>query len=73
MFMKIYLDVDAIIHLGDYIYENGGAGTGGSVGGRTHEPDHKIIDIKDYRIRYSQHKLDFQLQRMYQLMPLIAT
>jgi alkaline phosphatase D len=54
-------DMDAIIHLGDYIYENGGAGTGGSVGGRTHEPDHKIIDIKDYRIRHSQHKLDFQL------------
>lgn len=68
-----HLDIDAWIHLGDYIYENGGGGTGGTISGRDHEPTNEIISISDYRTRHSQHKLDFQLNRLHQLSPCIAT
>lgn len=54
-------DLDAVIHLGDYIYEYGVDGYGGSVAetiGRQHEPAHEIITLNDYRQRHAQYKSD---------------
>lgn len=54
-------DVDAVIHLGDYIYEYGTDGYGGSVSkqiGREHDPIHEIITLEDYRKRHAQYKSD---------------
>ncbi len=69
-------DLDAIIHLGDYIYEyeTGGYSTGAVTGaGRTYLPINEIITLSDYRIRHSHYKLDDQLQRAHQIHPFITT
>ncbi|WP_240653089.1 alkaline phosphatase D family protein [Sphingomonas crocodyli] len=57
--------VDAIVHLGDYIYEYGPDGYGGGTGkklGRNHEPPHEIVTLADYRTRHAQYKRDPDLQ-----------
>lgn len=60
-------DIDAVIHLGDYIYENGAAG---SIG-REHEPPYRIVELDDYRQRYSQYRLDPELRCVHQMYPFI--
>ena len=60
-------DVDAVIHLGDYIYENGSEGTIG----RPHEPAERITELDDYRQRYSQYRLDQDLRCIHQMYPFI--
>ncbi len=60
-------DIDAVLHLGDYIYENG---SGGSID-RPHEPPHKITELEDYRQRYSQYRLDPDLRCVHQMYPFI--
>ncbi|MCB0755253.1 MAG: alkaline phosphatase D family protein [Flavobacteriales bacterium] len=60
-------DVDAVIHLGDYIYENGSEG---SIG-RPHEPSERITELDDYRQRYSQYRLDPDLRCVHQMYPFI--
>ncbi len=66
-------DLDAVLHLGDYIYEyeEGGFGYSDEVG-RGHEPEHEILDLDDYRIRHSFYKLDPDLRRAHQQHPFIA-
>ncbi|CAM2011122.1 alkaline phosphatase D family protein [Acanthopleuribacter pedis] len=66
-------DLDAIIHLGDYIYEyeDGGYGYDDAVG-RGHEPANEIVSLSDYRVRYSFYRLDGDLQRAHQQHPFIA-
>ena len=58
--------IDAVIHLGDYIYEYGGAGSYGMesavAGERPHDPPHEIVTLADYRRRHAQYKSDPQLQ-----------
>jgi alkaline phosphatase D len=66
-------DVDALIHLGDYIYEYETGGFSSSVAGRTEEPTNEIISLSDYRIRHSHYKLDDQLKRAHQVLPFITT
>lgn len=63
-------DIDAVIHLGDFIYEYGD-GEYGDV--RELEPSEEILTLSDYRMRHSYYKLDPQLRRMMQQYPLIAT
>ena len=64
-------DLEAVIHLGDYIYEYGN--TGGFVGSvRPMEPDYEITSLPDYRTRHSLYKLDPNLTRMHQQHPIIA-
>ncbi len=63
-------DIDAIIHLGDYIYEYAD-GEFGDV--RDYEPSTEILNISDYRMRHSYYKLDPQLRRLHQQYPIIAT
>ena len=57
-------DMDAWLHLGDYIYEYGSGNS---------EPPYEITQLPDYRLRHSQYKMDVQSQRLHQLFPLIAT
>lgn len=66
-------DVDAIIHLGDYIYEYGISDfTPGSDTSRLHEPQVEITTLEEYRLRHSHYKLDPDLQEIHRQFPFIA-
>lgn len=54
-------DLDAVIHLGDYIYEYGTGGYGDTTLNRKAIPAKEIITLEDYRARYSQYRLDKDL------------
>jgi alkaline phosphatase D len=55
-------DIDAVLHLGDYIYEYPPGGYGDTTIGRVHIPAHELLTLQDYRDRYSQYRLDPDLQ-----------
>lgn len=63
-------DLDAVIHLGDYIYEYG---TGMYGGFRPYDPPHEILTLEDYRRRYRQYRLDRDLQEAHRQHPFIPT
>jgi alkaline phosphatase D len=66
-------DVDAVIHLGDYIYEYGQGGIlSNGDSNRRHQPPHEILTLSDYRIRHSLHKLDPDLRAVHQQYPFIT-
>ena len=68
-------DFDAVLHLGDYIYEYGHDGYGGDAGarlGRAHDPAHEIVTLADYRRRHAQYKLDAGSQAMHAAHSMIA-
>lgn len=57
--------LDAVIHLGDYIYEYGADGYGAETGralGRVAQPPHEIVTLADYRARHALYKSDPALQ-----------
>jgi alkaline phosphatase D len=62
-------DLDAVLHLGDYVYETGAS----SDGVRAHDPAHEMISLADYRRRHAQYKTDEHLQRLHATCPVIAT
>ena len=51
-------NLNAVIHLGDYIYEYGTDTYGDTTIGRINIPTHEIISLQDYRDRYSLYRLD---------------
>lgn len=55
-------DLDAVLHLGDYIYEYGPGSYGDTTLNRINIPDREIISLNDYRTRYSQYRLDEDLK-----------
>ncbi|MBX2873814.1 MAG: alkaline phosphatase D family protein [Saprospiraceae bacterium] len=61
-------DLDAIIHLGDYIYEyaDGFYGNEGIINERPLDPSQEIITLEEYRTRYSTYRLDTNLIRAHQ-------
>lgn len=65
-------DMDCILHLGDYIYEYATGGLSAGVEGRTVEPEHEIIELSDYRTRYSHYRLDPDLRDAHQQFPFIC-
>lgn len=66
-------DLDLWLHVGDYIYEYGTASYHDRiVEGRVLEPDHEILAIADYRLRYACYRADPDLQRLHQSAPMIA-
>lgn len=67
-------DLDAVIHLGDYIYEYGDRGYGDSTIAtlRPLEPATEILTLEDYRTRYSTYRLDTSLVRVHQQHPFIT-
>ncbi|MGW5904126.1 alkaline phosphatase D family protein [Streptomyces althioticus] len=66
-------DLDAWLHLGDYIYEyaSGDYGTRGTVV-RPHSPAHEIVTLADYRTRHARYKTDPDLQALHATAPVIA-
>ncbi|WP_406719304.1 alkaline phosphatase D family protein [Streptomyces althioticus] len=66
-------DLDAWLHLGDYIYEyaSGDYGTRGTVV-RPHSPTHEIVTLADYRTRHARYKTDPDLQALHATAPVIA-
>ena len=61
-------DLDAVIHLGDYIYEGGAR----AEALHPHIPPYEIISLSDYRSRYAQYRLNSDLMEMHRLHPIIA-
>jgi alkaline phosphatase D len=64
--------LDAVLHLGDYIYEYGTGKYGDTTSGRINIPAYEIISLQDYRTRYSLYRLDKGLRRVHQQHPFIA-
>ncbi len=70
-------ELDAVVHLGDYIYEYGasdsdyGMATGPRLN-RIPEPAHEILSLSDYRIRHAQYKSDADLQAAHARAPFIC-
>ncbi|WDF37425.1 alkaline phosphatase D family protein [Streptomyces sp. T12] len=66
-------DLDAWLHLGDYIYEYGTGeyGTRGTVVRQT-APTHEILTLADYRTRHGKYKTDPDLQALHTKAPVIA-
>ncbi|MET7285021.1 alkaline phosphatase D family protein [Streptomyces sp. NPDC005573] len=66
-------DLDAWLHLGDYIYEykSGEYAARGKVV-RPHAPAHEILTLADYRIRHATHKTDPDLQALHLKAPVVA-
>lgn len=70
-------DLDAVLHLGDYIYEY--AQSGPLLRGpdeemidRSHQPPVELITLKDYRVRYAQYRSDPDLQEAHRQHPFIV-
>lgn len=64
-------DLDAVLHLGDYIYEYAGDFNGAAV--RPHDPPREILTLADYRQRHAQYKTDEHLRQLHAAVPFIAT
>jgi alkaline phosphatase D len=57
-----HLDLDAVIHLGDYIYEYGNFEYGDV---REYEPINECLTLADYRMRHAQYKRELPLQEVH--------
>ncbi|TCJ95107.1 alkaline phosphatase D family protein [Nocardia alba] len=67
-------DLDAIVHLGDYLYEYGrGKYTGRNGAVRAHDPANEILTLADYRTRHGQYKTDPDLMALHAAVPFICT
>ncbi|MGI8535930.1 MAG: alkaline phosphatase D family protein [Mycobacteriales bacterium] len=78
-------DLDAVLHLGDYLYEYGNdpreAGVAGSgdrygpaalIGTRDHRPGTEIVSLEDYRVRHALYKADPDQQAAHRRHPWIV-
>lgn len=69
-------DLDAVIHLGDYLYEyepgKYSCGHHNEVI-REHVPAREIVSLRDYRERHAQYKTDADLQALHAAVPFIVT
>ncbi|MGZ5407456.1 MAG: alkaline phosphatase D family protein [Aeromicrobium sp.] len=69
-------DLDAILHLGDYLYEYGPGEYGNGFDNkdiRSHVPAHEIVTLADYRQRHAQYKQDKDLGALHAKYPFILT
>ena len=67
--------IDAVIHLGDYLYEYGMGGYATEYAealGRVPDPLHETVTLDDYRARHAQYKRDPDSQAMLARHPMIA-
>lgn len=70
-----YNDLDAVLHLGDYIYEypeNGYASERAAEFDRVVDPKSEILSLDDYRRRYRQYRSDPDLQYAHGRLPFIV-
>lgn len=66
-------DLDAVLHLGDYLYEYATYEYGYTAAvGRKHQPDNEVVTLDDYQIRHSFYKLDPDLRAAHQQHPFIC-
>lgn len=69
-------DLDAVIHLGDYIYEypDGAYGDSSLIasGARAIEPKTELLKLEDYRARYATYRRDSDLKLAHQMHPFIT-
>ncbi len=66
-------DLDAVLHLGDYIYEYASGRYGDTTQfKRRNYPNKELIELDDYRKRYSQYRLDEDLRKVHQNHPFIT-
>lgn len=66
-------DLDAVLHLGDYIYEYANRRYGdGTALGRIPAPDKEMVALQDYRERHAQYKADPDLQAIHRQHPFIV-
>lgn len=61
-------DLDLVLHLGDYIYEDDG-----ERGDIAVDPPHDLVTLEDYRLRYRQARADTDLQQLHSRVPFVAT
>lgn len=60
-------DLDAVIHLGDYVYEHVPAGI------RGWDPPHECLTLDDYRRRHALYKTDPHLRAVHAAHPFVCT
>ncbi|AVP56989.1 alkaline phosphatase D family protein [Pulveribacter suum] len=68
-------DLDATVHLGDYVYEyaRGGYASGNAAAlGRLSQPANEVLTLQDYRTRHAQYRSDGDLQALHAIAPMIA-
>ncbi|MFQ6372595.1 alkaline phosphatase D family protein [Shewanella sp. YIC-542] len=68
-------DLDALLHLGDYIYEYGRgeyASEHAAELGREVLPASELLTLSDYRTRYAQYRSDASLQKIHAKVPFIT-
>lgn len=68
-------DLDAVVHLGDYIYEyarGGYASEHAAKLGREVLPANELLTLGDYRTRYGQYHTDASLQKLHAKVPFIT-
>jgi len=64
-------DLDFVVHVGDYVYEDGAAAAP-LLNGRNHAGG-ELFTVADYRRRYAQYRLDPNLQNAHAQCPFIVT
>lgn len=67
--------LDAVLHLGDYIYEYGADGYGtenAEAMGRQVTPTGELLTLADYRARYALYRTDVSLQKLHATAPFIT-
>ena len=68
-------DLDLMIHTGDYLYEYPDGiypSKEQALAGRMIQPSHEMVQLADYRLRYAAYRSDPDLQRIHQILPMIA-
>ncbi|HEY9555973.1 MAG TPA: alkaline phosphatase D family protein, partial [Acidimicrobiales bacterium] len=61
-------DVDVVVHLGDYVYED----TKCEIEGREPDPEHDCVTLDDYRRRHAQARRDPDLQTLHARHPMVV-
>lgn len=68
-------ELDAVLHLGDYLYEysrTGYASDNAAALGREVMPEGEILTLSDYRMRYAQYRTDEDLQAAHAAHPFLV-
>ena len=66
-------DLDAVVHLGDYIYEfANGRYSDPSLGRARLQPANELVTLQDYRSRYAFYRTDVDLQAVHRQHPFIV-
>jgi alkaline phosphatase D len=63
-------ELDAVVHLGDYVYEHADGAYGNL---RGYDPPHETVTLDDYRRRYAWYRLDPDVAALHREHPVIAT